>query len=146
MTRFFQLRKTRSKAGLGAPQPLSGFLSCQPLLCQESRQQDLPDPPAVTRFTQCYYLRLWVVGQGGHPPTRYLVFPTWTTVDQRLLMPPTLGRPQVVHRAQTAFLSLCGSQKQRQIFRSMLKWVREKERRQENKSRIKGSTGGEIMK
>lgn len=44
MTTFFQHRKTRSKAGLGALQPFSGFLSCQTLLCQESRQQDLPAP------------------------------------------------------------------------------------------------------
>lgn len=39
MTRF-----SRSKAGLDAPQPLSGFLFCWPLLCQESHQQDLSAP------------------------------------------------------------------------------------------------------
>lgn len=67
-------------------------------------------PSAVTRLTwSYYYLRLWVVGQGGHPPTKctYLVFPMWIAVGQRfLLMPPTWGRPQIVHRAQTTFLSL----------------------------------------
>jgi len=61
-----------------------------------------PDSP------KCWYLWLWAVGWGRHPSTErtYPVFPVWTAVAQRLLLPPAWGRPWLAHWAQTAFLSL----------------------------------------
>lgn len=58
--------KAGSKAGLGAPQPLSGFLSCHSSYVQNHIRKTFLLIATVTRFTQCSYLRLWVVWQVGH--------------------------------------------------------------------------------
>lgn len=104
---ILQRKKNRSKAGLSAPQALSGFLSWQSLPCQESHQQDLPT------LLFCHQIHLVLIFKAVSGRTRcastkhtYLVFPEWTTVGQRPLMPQTWGRPQVVHKAQIAFISL----------------------------------------